>query len=305
MEASIIIPAHNEEASIKGAIESVLKQTFKDYELIVVNDSSTDKTKEIVESYIKKDKRIKLINIKGGNAAKARNAGLRIAKGKYIIFVDADITFNKHFIKKIINHFKEQKADAVTWNVYTKNPKTMVSKMINERYKKFQSRILKPGFEKGAYVFTFKKSVIKKLGGYDESVSYFEDYLITKKFYEMGFKAYHDPQLIVFHEDPNTLIDYLKQGVSYGKGLSTLYKKDKWHALKMLLINFCRASIFLLIILNALIPISVILTVAYVAVLLIINYYGIKLIHVTLYSIIVGILRSLVTIFYFFKTSYF
>lgn len=88
---SIIMPAYTAGKTIKEAIESILLQTFKDYELIVINDCSQDNTQEIVERYIQIDKRIYLINnIENQGVAKSRNIALEMSKGRYIAFLDSD-----------------------------------------------------------------------------------------------------------------------------------------------------------------------------------------------------------------------
>jgi glycosyltransferase involved in cell wall biosynthesis len=88
MKFSIIIPAYNVEQYINSAIDSVLKQKFNDYEVIVINDCSSDHTLEILKSY--KDKIIIIDCPKNGGASKSRNLGLKKAKGEYIVFLDAD-----------------------------------------------------------------------------------------------------------------------------------------------------------------------------------------------------------------------
>lgn len=84
---SVVIPAFNAEKYIKETIDSVLKQTCKDFEIIVVDDGSTDKTKKILEQYID---RINYIFQENSGPSKARNTGIKIAKGEYIAFLDAD-----------------------------------------------------------------------------------------------------------------------------------------------------------------------------------------------------------------------
>ena len=85
---SIIMPAYNAEKFIREAIDSILNQTFRDFELLVLNDGSTDSTQTVVESY--DDARIQLINKENEGVAKTLNAGLQIARGKYIWRHDAD-----------------------------------------------------------------------------------------------------------------------------------------------------------------------------------------------------------------------
>lgn len=88
VKVSIILCAYNEEKYIKDAIESALKQTLKDIELIIVNDGSTDKTENIIKNY--HDTRIKLINQKNKGLGASRNTGLNNVSGEYIMFLDAD-----------------------------------------------------------------------------------------------------------------------------------------------------------------------------------------------------------------------
>jgi len=88
---SVIMSAYNVEKYIAESIESILNQTFRDFELIIINDASTDKTLDIIKGFMKKDKRLKLINNKKNlYATISRNKALRIAKGVYIAIQDGD-----------------------------------------------------------------------------------------------------------------------------------------------------------------------------------------------------------------------
>jgi glycosyltransferase involved in cell wall biosynthesis len=87
---SIIVPAYNAEKFIEETIESVLNQTYTDWELIVVNDGSSDRTKDIISNYCQKDNRIKLIDKKNEGVSATRNVGIYEARGTLIAFLDAD-----------------------------------------------------------------------------------------------------------------------------------------------------------------------------------------------------------------------
>lgn len=89
-EISIIVPVYNVESYLHRCLESIINQSFKDIEIILVNDGSTDKSPLICEEYLNKDCRVKLINKKNGGLSSARNAGMKVATGKYIGFVDSD-----------------------------------------------------------------------------------------------------------------------------------------------------------------------------------------------------------------------
>lgn len=103
---SIIIPAYQEEKRIGRCLKSILASTYKNLELIVVNDGSTDRTEEIVQRIVEESKQektvIKLVSIPNGGAAHARNVGLRNANGAYIGFVDADDMIHPQMIERLV-----------------------------------------------------------------------------------------------------------------------------------------------------------------------------------------------------------
>lgn len=105
---SIIIPVYNAEKFLYNTISTVLNQTYSNWELILVNDCSTDSSVKIIKEYVKKDKRIKLVNNKtNSKAAISRNNGIKKAKGKYICFLDADDLWDKEKLEKQINFMKK------------------------------------------------------------------------------------------------------------------------------------------------------------------------------------------------------
>ena len=111
---SVIMPAYNAERYIKESIASVLNQTYQNLELIIVNDCSADKTLEIVESIVEKDKRVVLLNNTTNlGCADSRNRALQVAKGEYIAFCDSDDIWEKEKIQKQLNHIRTQNVDMV------------------------------------------------------------------------------------------------------------------------------------------------------------------------------------------------
>lgn len=100
---SIITPAWNSEKYIEKTIKSVLRQTYTDWEMIIVDDCSTDRTTEIVERFAEQYPRIKLVKqVENGGAAKARNAALQLAQGRYIAYLDADDIWKDEKLEKQI-----------------------------------------------------------------------------------------------------------------------------------------------------------------------------------------------------------
>ena len=98
---SIIMPVYNVEKYLEKSLNSVLNQTNKDFEVIVVDDGSTDNSSKICDEYKKKDKRIKVIHKENGGLSDARNEGVKKALGEYIIFLDSDDYWDKDLLKEI------------------------------------------------------------------------------------------------------------------------------------------------------------------------------------------------------------
>ena len=104
---SIIVPVYNAEKFIKDTIQTVLDQTYKNWELLLINDCSNDNSTNIIEEYKKNDKRIHLINLEeNSGAAIARNTGIDNAQGRYIAFLDSDDLWNEKKLEKQLNFIK-------------------------------------------------------------------------------------------------------------------------------------------------------------------------------------------------------
>ena len=111
---SVITPAFNAEKYINEAIDSVLSQTYKDIELIVVDDCSSDRTQSIVEEYIRLDDRVKYIRMQSNyGVAEARNNGIRLAQGRFIAFLDSDDIWLPEKIERQIKFMQEKNASLI------------------------------------------------------------------------------------------------------------------------------------------------------------------------------------------------
>ncbi len=104
---SIIVPVYNVEKYLEDCLDSILKQTYDDFEVIVVNDGSTDNSQKVIDNYAKRDNRIKAFKKKNGGVSDARNYGISKAKGEYFIFVDSDDTINDKLLEKLDKEIKK------------------------------------------------------------------------------------------------------------------------------------------------------------------------------------------------------
>lgn len=115
---SVIMPIYNGEAYLDYAISSVMSQTEHSWELIAVNDGSTDTSSEMCKKYVEKDNRIRLIEKEKSGVSDSRNKGLEVAKGKWIIFLDADDWFEENFLYELKRKIDELPYDFYICNYY-------------------------------------------------------------------------------------------------------------------------------------------------------------------------------------------
>lgn len=114
MKLSIIIPVYNAEAHLRQCLDSILDQKFEDYELLLINDGSTDKSENICIEYAEKDGRVKVYHQKNSGVSAARNKGLENAIGEWITFVDSDDYIRENYFIDIIKH---ENADWILLNI--------------------------------------------------------------------------------------------------------------------------------------------------------------------------------------------
>ncbi|MDR3598468.1 glycosyltransferase [Clostridium sp.] len=112
-EISVIVPVYNVEKYLEKCVDSILSQTFKDFEVILVDDGSKDRCGIICDKYESLDNRVKVIHKTNGGLSSARNSGLEIASGEYVAFVDSDDWIDKSMYKELYNEAKKHNADIV------------------------------------------------------------------------------------------------------------------------------------------------------------------------------------------------
>jgi len=118
MLVSVIVPVYNVQDYLPKCIDSIINQTHKEIELILIDDGSTDSCGDICDRYAAKDKRIKVIHKTNGGLSSARNAGLDAAKGDFIIFVDSDDYIHSEMLETMANKLTDAQADIAICNYY-------------------------------------------------------------------------------------------------------------------------------------------------------------------------------------------
>lgn len=132
-KVSIVVPVYNVKDYIGKLVKSVLRQNYKDFELILVNNNSTDGSEEICMQYCRTDSRIVLVDENKQGVGAARNAGLRRAKGEYIIFFDSDDYIEKNMLEKLVDYF-ENDIDMVACGYNIRYKGEIVSTVVTNDY---------------------------------------------------------------------------------------------------------------------------------------------------------------------------
>ena len=186
MNFSICIPTLNEEKYIGGVLSCLEKQTFKDFEVIVVDGKSEDKTKEEVLKFSKNLNLLFLEAPKRGVSFQ-RNYAAKQAKNDYVIFFDADVMIEPNFLEKIKNHLEKNDIDILTtWNEPISDKP--VDEFIYLFMNIFMLELIKkksPGVV-GVFICV-KRESFEKIGGFRETINFAEDYDLAKRFHDSGF----------------------------------------------------------------------------------------------------------------------
>ena len=188
---SVIIPIYNAERYILRCVNSVIKQSYRNIEIILINDGSTDNSQELCNSLLNCDRRIRVINKENGGVHTARNEGIKIAHGEYITFIDSDDWINEDYILELIKNMEEKKADLIICNyqdVYIKGNKEKYIANDNgeDRYISICNSVDKIFFTNGlinpCWGKLYKKQIIKKYNLSFKSLKLSEDTLFNLEY---------------------------------------------------------------------------------------------------------------------------
>ena len=190
---SIIVPVYNVEKYLERCLDSLVKQTYKNLEIILIDDGSTDKSMSLLKKYGDCDKRIKIFNQTNKGAAIARNYGLSIANGDYVIFLDSDDFFEKDLIEISLKEAEKYNSDIVIFRAESFDNLTGVSAPLNdkiEKYFKYPKKILSykdiPNDIFNSFLIApwnklYKKSFLDKYGIEFQNIKRTNDLLFTSK----------------------------------------------------------------------------------------------------------------------------
>ncbi len=228
MLVSIVIPVYNEGKTIQACLKSLLEQSLSDFEIVVVDDGSRDDSFSVIEKVIQqtKIKPVRLLRQKHLGSGAARNRGAAEAKGEILVFVDADMTFEKTFIVQLITPITKQETPGTfTREEFVSNWENVWSRCWNYYNGLFSPRKLPLNYPLVAPVFrAIKKSEFIHVGGFD-NIGFTDDWTLSRK---LGYQATAAPRAVCYHANPDTLNEVYQQARWIGKNefmTGSIFKK--------------------------------------------------------------------------------
>lgn len=212
---SVIVPTKNSEQFIEQCLKSIKEQTYQNIEIIVVDNNSTDKTKEIALQYTDK------VFNKGPERSSQRNYGAKVSNGEYVFFVDSDMVLSPYVVEECIKSGSD--AVIVPEESFGTTFWAKCKRMEKECYTKFG------GFDAARFI---NKEVFNKIGGYDERMIAGEDWDLHIRLSEVTKSIDKISSFIYHNEGDLRLIGTVKKKMYYGKNIKYYFDKHKKNARK-------------------------------------------------------------------------
>jgi glycosyltransferase involved in cell wall biosynthesis len=214
MKISVIVPVFNEEKYIEKCVESLLVQEYPDFEIIIVDDGSTDNTLQILNGFASRQQIILLRQDHLG-PAHARNLGNSCAGGEILVFVDADMTFEKKFIEELTAPLNSGKSKgSFSKEEYVANWNNNFARFWQYNRGIYSDRMIDKEYDKEAPVFrAILKSEFEKVHGFDD-IGYTDDWSLSRK---LGYKSVACLGAKYFHNNPENYTEVWHQAEWIGK----------------------------------------------------------------------------------------
>lgn len=231
---SVIIPVYNEEKYLNFCLSSIINQTYKNFEIVVVDDGSTDKSLEIAKKF-----KVRFFKTEHKGAGFARNFGVSKANGKILVFADADMVFDKNYIKNLVKPILDGKAvGTFTKEEFVANPKNIWSRCWSINNGVSENRRLPLNYPNTENAFrAILNDLFVKGGGFETNDGYSDDSSLSRK---LKIKAVSASGAICYHYNPSTLkqVFYSSRWI----GRSRLFKPTIANFLRFSLPNSLRVG---------------------------------------------------------------
>jgi len=231
---AIIVPAFNEEEVIQASLSSLLELRYPYYEIIAVDDGSTDATFEKMREFEGNHYGVRVSVFRKENSGKADtlNYGIRRSKAPIVVCMDADSRLTPEALRYAVRHFNDPNVGAVAGNVKVINRHNIWTKLQALEYIEGLNIVRKAqAFWRTVNVIPgpigiFRRAAIEATGGYD-SDTFAEDFDMTVKILADGWKIHYEPKAVAFTEAPEELLDIIKQRYRWSRGILQALRKQK------------------------------------------------------------------------------
>ncbi|MDO9387441.1 MAG: glycosyltransferase family 2 protein [Thiobacillus sp.] len=227
---SVLIPAHNEERVIGNALAAATAIDYPDYEVVVVDDGSSDGTRSVVESYVKRGQVRLIVKQQNEGKAMAMNDALPCLNGEIVLIMDADAEPAPDILTHMLPHFEHARVAAVTGNPRVKNVDTFLARLqliefssivsLLRRSQRIWGRIMTVS----GVVAAFRKSALLDVGGFSPEMPT-EDIELTWKLQRRFWDIRYEPHALVWMTVPSTLSDLFSQRRRWSRGLMQVLHK--------------------------------------------------------------------------------
>lgn len=231
-KVSIIIPAYNEEVTAVQTINSLLKTTYPDFELIFVDDGSKDKTFEIIDQHFGNHPQVKVFRKENGGKASALNYGISKASSDFVICIDADTQLKNDAVTELMRYFYSDKIAAVAGTVKVGNAHNIITKWQSIEYITAQNMdrrafdLLNTITVVPGAIGAFRKSVILEVGGFTID-TLAEDCDLTMRILRAGYEVKNCATAVAYTEAPETVSMLLKQRFRWSFGVMQSFWKNR------------------------------------------------------------------------------
>lgn len=229
---SVIIPVYNEEKYLDKCLRSFQNQTFSNFEIIIIDDGSTDRTREIASKY-----NVKLHTISHGGPGSARNFGVKNSVGKILVFLDADMYIDKNYINNLIRPILFGKCSGTySTTEYVGNMDNLWAKCWNITHDILSDKRVNIEENLNNQVFrAILRDKFVSLKGFDPSLGYYDDHSLGR----MGFKVTSVNNAICYHNNPSTLTEvffsarWIGRSIEFRPTFTNILKYSVFNSLKI------------------------------------------------------------------------
>lgn len=204
-KVSVIIPTYNSAKTLKYTLESLSNQTYKSFEVLLIDNYSSDETPRLAKEYS-----AKLVLLKG-ERTKAKNYGTRIARGKYVLFLDSDMALEPKVIEECV--YKIESSNNIAGVII---PEKTIGDSIWAKIRAYERKFYENTFVESPRFF--KRDLVLKVGGFDEDIIFYEESTLPYKLEKLGYNVRARISSYILHYEYNfSITRWLKKKYYYGK----------------------------------------------------------------------------------------